>query len=86
MEFEIFRAKLQGAIDACEINEEFSLQDLFGGNWPDLPPGTRVNELGEWFKQHVRGSESFTDQQPFNGIEFSRKKSNNLSVYKRVAA
>lgn len=85
MDFEIFRNRLQCVIDAGEMREEFSLQDLFGGSWPNLPFGVRVNELGEWFKQHVRGSESFTGKRPFNGIEFSRRKSNNLSVYRRVA-
>jgi len=51
-----------------------------------MPQGVRVNELGTWFKQHVRGSDSFVGEQPFDGIEFSRKTSNNLSLYRLAAA
>lgn len=82
MDFEVFRPQLQRAINAREQGEEFSLQGLFGGIWPDLPLGVRVNDLGEWFKQHVRGSESFVNEEPFDGIEFSRKNSSNLSLYR----
>jgi hypothetical protein len=84
MNFEDFRAKLQAAIYAGGLGPEFSLQDLFGGRWPELPAGVRV-KLGEWFKQNVRGSDSFDGENPFDGIEFSQKKSNNLSVYRLVA-
>ena len=85
MNFENFRAQLQAAIYEGGLRPEFSLRDLFGGTWPELPAGVRVNDLGEWFKQHVRGSDSFNGEHPFDGIEFSRKKSNNHSVYRLVA-
>lgn len=86
MDFEIFRPELQGAIHAGGLPNEFSLEVLFGAAWPEMPDGVRVNELGTWFKQHVRGSDSFVGEQPFDGIVFSRKTSNNLSLYRLAAA
>lgn len=85
MDFEVFRDQLQARIGAGNLPPTFSLKALFGGEWPVLPDGVRPNELGTWFKEHVRGSISFTGESPFEGIEFSHTTSNNLTYY-RVAA
>jgi hypothetical protein len=85
VDFETFRDELQTNIHEAELNAEFSLEELFGGVWPEMPEGVRNNDLGLWFKRHVQGSPRFEGVRPFDGIEFSRKNSANRSLYRLSA-